>query len=84
MCAHVDMQQMGVNYLETYSRLVNLESVKSMLTLKGLWEIIPNPVCFVISYNKYEVNSEVLFKMSILFGAQLGPAQNFPYALILW
>ena len=50
LCANVGMYQWGVNYWETYSPVLNLISVRDMLTLSILTEIHHKAVGFVLAY----------------------------------
>ena len=70
LCAHGGMQKCGLNYLYTYSPVVNWVSVRSMIRLIILIELYTKSVNFVLSYTQYDVKTEIFMELSVCFLAE--------------
>ena len=63
-------EEMGVNYWETYSTVVNLMSGRSTITLSILRYIHTESVNFVLAYNQTNKKSEIFMELLIGFGVE--------------
>ena len=50
LCAHVGMQQYGVNYWETYSPTVNWISVRFLMIVSQVLELDTQAIDFVLAF----------------------------------
>ena len=66
LCAHKGMQQWGVNYWETYTPVVNLMSIRAMLTLSILIELHTKSIYFFWP-TQADVNIEISMELTISF-----------------
>ena len=61
------MQNLGVNYWETYYPVVNYVSFKDMLTLIILGDTHTKSIDFILAYTQYYVKSESFMEIPIVF-----------------
>ena len=67
LCTHVVMQQLGVNYFDTYYPVVNWISDMPMPNLSIFREIHTKSVDFVLAYTQADIKSEIFMELLIGF-----------------
>ena len=70
LCAHGGMQKRGVNYVETYSPVINLMSVRDMITLSIIRDLHTKSVYFFLAYTQVYEKTEIFMELPIDFGVE--------------
>ena len=67
MCAHGGMQQWGDNYWETYSPVVNMLSVRLLLSLAKIFNLDSKAIDFVLAFPQAELEEDIWMYLPIGF-----------------
>ena len=64
------MQKRRVNYWETYYPVINWISIRSMLTLIIIRDLLTKSVYFVLAYTQADIKTEIFMELPIGFGVE--------------
>ena len=67
LCAHGGMQQWGDNYWETYSPVVNMLSVRLLLSLAKIYNLDSKAIDFVLAFPQADLDVDIWMYLPIGF-----------------
>jgi hypothetical protein len=67
LCAHGRMQQLGTNYWETYSPVVNMVTVCLILLLAQIFKLDSKAIDFVLAFSQAELDVDIWMYLPICF-----------------
>eukprot|EP00957_Ditylum_brightwellii_P103456 7883200-Ditylum_brightwellii.AAC.1 len=65
LCAHGGMQQWGINFWETYSPVVNWITVKTLLAVATIHELLTECIDFVLAFPRAKLGIDVFMELPI-------------------
>ena len=71
ICAHIGMQEKGINYWETYAPVVKWMSVGIILTLATIENLHTKSIDFVLAYTQANLDVDIYMELPQLF--KVGP-----------